>query len=233
MTGTLVRPKSIDLVAKSEAIVLVPGYVSMHDSALVVHDDCDTATAHGVVEAMGELLEVFKAEDVQYDARLPGHNEVALLDLVELNGTCYLAPVDVAFELTTVQKATAVEKRYTFGVVYKATNVEDDPDLDLHDEFALVNDLQGAQWDYVRKGNRNIYLQHGDAANVIGESVDIVTWPFEVETEFLHKGKTKTEIIPANSVWMGVVWTEDAWPVVKSGEIGGLSMGGWAKRLKR
>lgn len=135
------------------------------------------------------------------------------------------------FSFAVVEKAA--DKRYTFGVVYQASNSADVPELDTHGEFALPDDLQAAQWDYVRKGNRNIYLQHGEASTVIGEIVDIVTWPYEVEANFTIKDKVEKRIIPANSVWVGVVWTEEAWPLVKSGKISGLSMGGWARRLTR
>ena len=31
---------------------------------------------------------------------------------------------------------------------------------------------------------------------------------------------------------MGVIWSDDAWPLVKAGKIGGLSMGGRAVRLR-
>lgn len=140
-------------------------------------------------------------------------------------------PADDAFELGIIQKAE--DKRYTFGVLYQATNKASDPVLDTHDEFAFADDLQKAQWDYVRKGNRNVYLQHGGASNVIGEIVDIVSWPSEVKAEFTHKGKVTKRTIPANSVWMGVIWTKEAWPAVKDGEIGGLSFGGWAKRISK
>ncbi|KKN47451.1 hypothetical protein LCGC14_0662910 [marine sediment metagenome] len=216
--------------------VLVSGYVVRRsDGRLVVRDSRVNADAHGVAKALMELLDIGQDETdkIEFSSEAQGS---PLFDLVELDKTFYLAPTEEpdtedTFELGIKVVQKAADKRYTFGVVYQATNTKDDPELDAHEEFALADDLQEAQWEYVRKGNRNIYLQHGEAANVIGEMVDIVSWPFEVVVKFTGEEEERT--IPANSIWMGVVWEEDVWPVVKSGDIGGLSMGGWAKRRKK
>lgn len=126
---------------------------------------------------------------------------------------------------------TAEERRYTFGVVYKS----DDGSADAHNEYALADDLQTAQWDYVRSGNRSIYLQHGVLPRVgmekAGEWVDIVTWPYPVTTMLKAAGGDPQErTIPANSVWMGTVWESWAWELVKAGRIRGYSFGGLARR---
>ncbi|KKL55525.1 hypothetical protein LCGC14_2254530 [marine sediment metagenome] len=232
-------------IVKEDAKTLVAGYVARSPDGHVVVRDLQSTTkdqsSYWDELEIGEVLLSILGLDkegqvlkVEFDAEAEG---TPLFDLVQLDEEFFLAPVadpievKVNFELGLVTKAA--DKRYTFGVVYKATNETADPELDTHDEFALSDDLQEAQWEYVRSGNRNIYLQHGDASNVIGEIVDIVAWPFEVEAEFTYKDKVTKETIPANSVWMGVVWTEEVWPAVKDGSIGGLSMGGWARRLKK
>jgi hypothetical protein len=134
------------------------------------------------------------------------------------------------FEYTVLEKAA--EEQYTFGVCYKATNMPRDPELDAHDEFIMADELQKGQWGYVQAGDRRIYLQHGAAGIIpVGEWVDIVAWPWEVTTKLtLPDGKSKETTIPANSVWMGVLWNDAGWRLVKSGQIRGLSMGGFAKR---
>ncbi len=73
-------------------------------------------------------------------------------------------------ELTTVVKA---EQRYTMGPVY-VPNLED-----AHGETIEPNELQTAIWDWVRKGDRRIFLQHSE--KVAGEMVEILTMPMETE----------------------------------------------------
>lgn len=129
----------------------------------------------------------------------------------------------------------AADKQYTFGVMYQSSNDPKNPELDAHNEFVMADVMQEAQWDYVRQGDRRLYLQHGVAGIIpIGEWVDLVTWPFEVEAEFatptMGKTTTRKSTIPANSVWMGVLWSDEGWKLVKAGKIRGFSMGGWAKR---
>ena len=131
----------------------------------------------------------------------------------------------------------SVERRYTFTVVYKAADGFDDPENhDAHKEFATGDELFDARVRYLEGGDRNIYIQHGMLPGVgmkkIGEWVDIVQLPWAEERDFaLPGGKTVKRSIPAESVWMGIIWTEEAWPAVQRGEIRGLSFGGKAKRM--
>lgn len=135
-----------------------------------------------------------------------------------------------------IMKADAA-KRYTFSVVYKSSpDGFDDPNLDAHREFATPEELFEARVGYVQGGDRNIYKQHGLIPGIgmkrIGEWVDIVQWPHEVEADFVtSNGRREKRTIPKDSVFMGVVWTEEAWADVLSGKIRGYSFGGKAKRL--
>jgi hypothetical protein len=130
----------------------------------------------------------------------------------------------MTFDYQPVTKA--VEKRYTFGVMYPADTV------DAHGEFAKADTLQDGQWAYVRSGNRSIYLQHGATGlDIIGEYVDIVTWPMAQKATFTKADGSSYEAdIPAGSIWMGVLWNERGWQLIKSGKLRGLSMGGTAGR---
>jgi len=216
--------------------VVFAGYVCKGTSGqgeFVVRDDYDDPThwSPDTARALMELLGNPPRVKLEFDAGALAAG--AVFDIRKYEGNLYLAaaasPLELAFRAVT----KAADKRYTFGVVYLASDKASYPVLDTHQEFVLADDLQLAQWEYVRKGNRNIYLQHGDASTVIGEVVDIVAWPFEVNATFVKgDGKSVTKTIPANSVWMGVIWTEEAWPLVKDGQIGGLSMGGWSKRMQ-
>jgi hypothetical protein len=146
-----------------------------------------------------------------------------------------LARVEKTQKVDYLVAKAQVEKKYTFGVAYLATNVPGDPELDSHKEFITAEELQDGQWDYVKSGDRSIYLQHGMTGSItkIGEWVDIVAWPFEASVELTLPGRpTIKRDIPANSVWIGVLWNDVGWPLVKSGKIRGLSIGGMAKRRR-
>lgn len=121
--------------------------------------------------------------------------------------------------------AKAAEYRYTLGPVYV-------PDVeDAHGEFTDADTLQKALWDWVRKGDRRIFLQHGD--KVAGEAVEVLTWPFPVEANLgvPNQGVTKFTF-PANTPFMGVIWEPWAWDMVKAGELRGYSIGGQARRME-
>ena len=121
--------------------------------------------------------------------------------------------------------AKAAEYRYTLGPVY-VPGIED-----AHGEFTDADTLQKALWDWVRKGDRRIFLQHGD--KVAGEAVEVLTWPFPVETELGVPGQGVTKFMfPANTPFMGVIWEPWAWDMVKAGELRGYSIGGQARRME-
>jgi hypothetical protein len=124
--------------------------------------------------------------------------------------------------LTTIVKA---EQRYTMGPVY-VPNLED-----AHGETIDSAELQKAIWDWVRNGDRTIYLQHSDKA--AGEMVEILTLPMETEMSLVvpNEGVTKYSF-PADTPFMGVIWEEWAWELVKAGELRGYSIGGQAQRVE-
>jgi hypothetical protein len=117
------------------------------------------------------------------------------------------------------------EHRYTLGPAYV-------PDReDAHGEWTDPDTLQAAMWDWVRKGDRTIYLQHSDKA--AGEMVELLTWPFPIEAtlEVPEQGVTKYTF-PANTPYLGVIWEDWAWDMVKAGQLRGYSIGGTARRVE-
>lgn len=125
---------------------------------------------------------------------------------------------------------SANEKRFTLGPFYI-------PDrLDAHNEFVNPEDLQQGIWNYVRKGYRDIHLQHTDRK--AGEWVEIVSWPYPTEVDLLvpgdevRKARVRKESFPQGTAYMGVVWEPWAWKLVKKGDLRGLSMGGFANRVE-
>lgn len=124
-----------------------------------------------------------------------------------------------------VSKA-AEEKRFTFGPLYVPDS------LDAHKEFARVETLQKAVWDYVRSGDREIRLQHLRHVRA-GEWVELSSWPYESEVALSVPGTDEvTKVtLPAGTPYMGVIWDEPAWELVKAGKLRGLSIGGRTERV--
>ena len=134
-----------------------------------------------------------------------------------------------------IYKAVA-EKRFTYTVVYKASKSITEPIKDAHREFATADELQEALWDYVRLGDRDIYVQHGMVEGIgfkkAGEWVELATIPYEFEAEFKLPGQPiRKSKIPAGSIVMGVIWLPWSWKLVKKGKIRGFSFGGLAGRI--
>ena len=121
--------------------------------------------------------------------------------------------------------AKAAEYRYTLGPAYV-------PDReDAHGEFTDAATLQRAMWDWVRKGDGTIYLQHSDKA--AGEMVEMMTLPFPLEAELTVPGQGVSKFtFPAETPFLGVIWEDWAWDLVKTGELRGYSIGGTAKRVE-
>ena len=122
------------------------------------------------------------------------------------------------------------EDRYTLGPLYA-------PDRqDAHGEFTDADTLQKAVWDYVRMSaaeGHGINSQHHDSGeSTAGEWVEIMAWPYEhtIKVQTVA-GKERELTMPAGTVYMGAVWDEKVWPLVKSGKLAGWSLGGRAVKV--
>ncbi len=175
------------------------------DDLASVHDGCHkTATTADVVVVHDITEELLEARQVA-----PGTS------------------TNVDDKLAALQSGAVVkaEDRYTLAPVYVPGREDSDG------EHADAPTLQKALWDWVRKGDRTIYLQHTEKA--AGEMVEILTWPFPIETDLAvpEQGVTKFAF-PAETPFMGVVWESWAWDLVKAGELRGYSIGGRARRVE-
>lgn len=132
--------------------------------------------------------------------------------------------VDKSFDyLAPFMKAE--DKKFTLGPLYIPNK------LDAHSEWTDEEELQNAVWEYVRSGDRDIYLQHNRDV-VAGEWVEMMTFPYELKIPVAKADGDKKEFTyPANTVFMGVLWKDWAWELVKAGKLRGYSIGGKAKRL--
>lgn len=130
----------------------------------------------------------------------------------------------VGKERRFVRKAD--EKRFTLGPLYV-------PDfMDAHGEWTDAEELQAGVWHWVRTGDRRIFLQHDQDAQA-GEWVEVMTMPQEW-TVTMHdaNGSPVGEVTyPPNTVFLGVVWNDEAWEMVKAGELRGYSIGGFSDRM--
>jgi len=126
-------------------------------------------------------------------------------------------------DITTVFKAE--EKRFTLGPWYI-------PDqADAHNEWTDSEELQNALWEYVKKGDRRIRLQHNRDI-VAGEWVETMTWPYPVTVPMTKADGTSEDVTyPTGTVFMGVQWEPWAWELVKKGKLTGYSIGGKAERM--
>jgi hypothetical protein len=131
---------------------------------------------------------------------------------------------DMAKGAYQISKAEG-ESRYTLGAMYIPNQV------DAHGEWTDADELQKAVWEYVRSGNRDIRLQH-DRDIVAGEWVEVMQLPYPLETPAVRvDGVEESHTYPAGTVFLGVVWKDWAWELVKMGKILGYSIGGKAERM--
>lgn len=118
------------------------------------------------------------------------------------------------------------EKRFTLGPLYV-------PDfMDAHGEWTDANELQAGVWHWVRTGDRRIFLQH-DTDVEAGEWVEVMTMPQAWTVQMMDaQGNPIGEVTyPPNTTFLGVVWNEEAWEMVKAGQLRGYSIGGYSDRV--
>jgi len=125
----------------------------------------------------------------------------------------------------TLVSKQVTERMFTLGPMY-VPNVKD-----AHAEWTDPEELQKAVWEYVKKGDRRIRLQH-DRDVVAGEWLEIMAWPYEVEAPIIMKDSSEGSMkFPPNTVFLGVKWEPWAWDMIKEGKLRGYSIGGRAERL--
>ena len=140
-------------------------------------------------------------------------------------GSAAVRKADAAAEGMSLVSKAVTEDRFTLGPMYI-------PDrMDAHGEWTDATELQSSVWEYVRKGDRRIRLQHNRDI-VAGEALEIMAWPYAVEVPVVQKsGNSQPVTFPENTVFLGVQWKPWAWELVKAGKIRGYSIGGKAERL--
>ena len=180
----------------------------------------DRRVTYATDKELGDWHDSLHAQKVVTDGMVICH------DIIEEELEARQASLDMVKAMTgSVPVAKADEQRFTLAPVY-VPGVED-----AHGEFTDKETLQKALWDWMRAGDRTIYLQHSDKP--AGEMVEMLTWPMPIETALAVPGEGITKYaFPADTPFMGVVWEPWAWEMVKAGELRGYSIGGKAQRME-
>ena len=123
--------------------------------------------------------------------------------------------------------AKAAEQRMTLAPIYLPNA------LDKHSEWTSPAELERAIFEFSKRGDRTVRLQHQDGT-AIGTVESAFVWPYEHTAEILSgRGLQKgIRTFPAGTAFAWIRWQPAAWEAVKSGRIRGLSMGGRAQRVR-
>lgn len=161
-----------------------------------------------------------------------------LAERVEPNGVCklWIIPEDLVKPSVVEQTKTIsrdnrflrkqASKRFTLGPLYV-------PDfMDAHGEWTDAEELQPAVWEWVRSGDRTIYLQH-DREVRAGEWVEVMTMPQPWTVNMVNgEGQEIGKVTyPPGTVFLGVIWDEEPWRQIVAGQLRGYSIGGFSDRV--
>ena len=141
---------------------------------------------------------------------------------IELQGQ--VAHLDIGSIGCDVFKAKE-ERRYTLGVAYAANRADPYRGKDGFRDFVGADVLRDAAHSFIRKGAR-IGLDHRKGTDGAGTVVESYLWPDEAPDWPQETGY----VVKAGDWLLGVVWTPEAWISIKSGQRGGFSMQGGARR---
>jgi Putative phage serine protease XkdF len=118
------------------------------------------------------------------------------------------------------------ERKYTLTVAYPADKADKAVAADGHRDFASKDAVRQAAWSFLVKSPK-VGLHHADGTDGAGTVVESFTWP---GPDWSPQGAGYT--VKEGDWLVGVVWSDEAWSLIKSGKVGGVSMQGSAKRRK-
>lgn len=129
---------------------------------------------------------------------------------------------------TRVFKA-APERRYTLALAYPALRPDRGVASDGFRDFATPEAVEDAAWAYLRKGAA-VGLWHARGTENSGTCVE--SYVYRGPDWQIDSPDGSQQVIKAGDWLVGVVWTPQAWDLIKSGRITGVSMQGTATRRK-
>ena len=180
-----------------------------------------------IPEIFAQILDLFDAEVEFVELGVKG-DQIIVREVEKSNPTVssvHVPSTDWNKDNLLLAKAMDDEKRYTLAPWYV-------PDvLDAHDEWTDKEEVQRAFWDYLKRDDRSIRLQH-NMDIIAGEWVEGLTWPHAVTVPIKHPDGDTEITFPAGTPFLGVIWEPWAWQLIKDGEIRGLSIGGRGRRME-
>jgi hypothetical protein len=138
---------------------------------------------------------------------------------------------------TRVVKSEA-ERRYTLHVVYPADKADVAVALDGHRDFASKAVVEDAAWTWMRRHRKVGAFHTQEQADAAGSVLmDDAAEPVE---SYIYQGPDWTlkaadgseQVVKAGDWCAGFIWSPEAWELVKSGKIGGVSVEGKARRRR-
>jgi len=119
------------------------------------------------------------------------------------------------------------ERKYTLQVAYPADSADIRKARDGFQDFASAESVEKAAWSYMEKA-RNVGLMHADGTDGAGTVVE--SYVYRGPDWALKAADGSDQVIKGGDWLIGIRWSDDAWNMIKSGEIGGVSMQGMTKR---
>lgn len=119
------------------------------------------------------------------------------------------------------------ERRYTLTVAYPANKPDAGVARDGHQDFASAAEVENMAWDYMLK-SRQVGLWHENGTEGSGDVVE--SYIYRGPDWRITAADGSEQVVKSGDWLLGVRWAEDTFPLVKSGEIGGVSMQGKANR---
>ncbi|MHB1472401.1 MAG: XkdF-like putative serine protease domain-containing protein [Dermatophilaceae bacterium] len=116
------------------------------------------------------------------------------------------------------------EQRFSLAVAYPADRV------DGHGEYASPQTVEKAAWDYLAE-HRQVGLFHADG--IIGQGTVVESMVWRGPDWALEATDGSTQLIKAGDWLLGTVWEPDAWRLIKSGRVNGMSIQGIASHRHR
>jgi hypothetical protein len=123
------------------------------------------------------------------------------------------------------------EQKYVLGLAHQAGK---DPRIamgaDGSRDYFSPEELEKAAWAFASKGNMQIGLQHLDGTAGIAKVVESYIW--RGEPWVLNAEEHGKEVIVRKGDWLiGAILSDEAWDMVKKGQITGFSVQGAARRI--
>ena len=120
------------------------------------------------------------------------------------------------------------ERRFTLCVAYPASKPDANIAADGFRDFASSAAVENAAWSYMLK-SRQVGLWHQDGTDGAGSVVESYIYR---GPPWVIKAGDAEHTVHAGDWLLGIQWSEDTWPLVKSGKIRGVSMQGSATRRR-